>query len=140
MAAKMAPLLVTSQASSSAATDNIYGGGMNLRACPRVKFRNGYLVALLLCPGLNTVAKIWQQIVFAILAKENCQKCIEKIANIAKITNSTRIANCTKILLTNFCRNFKKNLFNRNCLQKSKKVCKNRKSNRKFHVNKKTPR
>ena len=26
----------------------------------------------------------------------NCQKCIEKIANIAKITNSTRIANCSK--------------------------------------------
>ena len=29
----------------------------------------------------------------------NCQKCIEKIANIAKITNLTRIANCSKTLL-----------------------------------------
>ena len=29
----------------------------------------------------------------------NCQKCIEKIANIAKITNSTRIAKCSKTLL-----------------------------------------
>ena len=32
---------------------------------------------------------------------------------------------------------FSKNMFNRNCLQKSKKVCKNRKSNKKFHCNKK---
>ena len=32
----------------------------------------------------------------------NCQKCIEKIANIAKITNSTRIANCSKTLLQIF--------------------------------------
>ena len=31
------------------------------------------------------------------------------------------IATCRKTLPTNFCRNFKKNLFNRNCLQKSKK-------------------
>ena len=31
-----------------------------------------------------------------------CQKCIEKIANIAKITNSTRIANCSKTLLQIF--------------------------------------
>ena len=29
----------------------------------------------------------------------NCQKCIEKIANIAKITNITRIPNCSKALL-----------------------------------------
>ena len=32
----------------------------------------------------------------------NCQKYIEKIANIAKITNSTRIANCSKTLLQIF--------------------------------------
>ena len=32
----------------------------------------------------------------------NCQKYIEKIANIAKITNSTRIANCRKTLLQMF--------------------------------------
>ena len=32
----------------------------------------------------------------------NCQKCIEKIANIAKITNLTRIANCSKTLLQIF--------------------------------------
>ena len=32
----------------------------------------------------------------------NCQKYIEKIANIAKITNSTRIANCRKTLLQIF--------------------------------------
>ena len=31
----------------------------------------------------------------------NCQKCIEKIANIAKI-NSTKIANCSKTLLQIF--------------------------------------
>ena len=35
---------------------------------------------------------------------------------------------------------FSKNMFNRNCLQKSKKVCKNRKSNKKFHCNKKKNR
>ena len=32
----------------------------------------------------------------------NCQKCIEKIANITKITNSTKIANCSKPLLQIF--------------------------------------
>ena len=32
----------------------------------------------------------------------NCQKCIEKIANIATITNSTRIANCSKTFLQIF--------------------------------------
>ena len=32
----------------------------------------------------------------------NCKKWIEKIANIAKITNSTRIANCSKTLLQIF--------------------------------------
>ena len=40
--------------------------------------------------------------------KTNCHKCIEKRANIAKITNSVRIASCSKTFLTNFCRNFSK--------------------------------
>ena len=51
--------------------------------------------------------------------KTNCQKCIEKIANIAKITNSTRIANCSKTLLLMFIAILAKNTFNRNCWQKS---------------------
>ena len=32
----------------------------------------------------------------------NCKKWLEKIENIAKITNSTRIANCSKTLLRIF--------------------------------------
>ena len=39
---------------------------------------------------------------------------------------------------TDFCRNFSKNMLNRNCLQKSK--IKNRKSNKEFHWNKKLHR
>ena len=69
----------------------------------------------------------------------NCQKCIEKIANIAKITNSTRIANCRKTLLTNFCRNFGKNMFNRNCLRKSKNSAKIAKVTRNFIATKRHP-
>ena len=35
--------------------------------------------------------------------KRNClQKCIEEIANMARITNSTRIKSCSKNLLANF--------------------------------------
>ena len=83
-----------------------------------------------LCPGLNTVAKNWLQIVVAILAKKLkgncCQKCVEEIENIAKIINSTMIESCSKNLLVTFCPNFSKNLFNRNCSQKSKEVFKNR--------------
>ena len=83
----------------------------------------------------NLVANCFRN--FGKKIKRTVRKCIEKIANIAKITNSIRIANCSKTFLTDFCRNFSKNFFNRNCLQKLKKVCKNLKSNKKFHCNKK---
>ena len=82
-------------------------------------------------------------IVFAILAKKDLGKLLSEmyrrkiIANIARITNSTRIESCSKTFLANFCRNFSKNMFSRNCLQKSKEVCTNRKSNKNFHCNKK---
>lgn len=46
------------------------------------------------------------------------QKCIEKIKNLTKTTSRS------KNLLANFCRNFSKNTFNRNYLQKSKKSAK----------------
>ena len=61
-------------------------------------------MTLYLCAGLNTVAKIWQQIVLAILAKKfnELSETYRKIANIAKITNSTRTANCSKTLLQMF--------------------------------------
>ena len=63
-----------------------------------------------------------------------------KIANIAKLTNSTRIASCSKTFLTNFFRNFSENLFNSNCSQKSRKgLQKSHISNKKFHCNKKHP-
>ena len=68
--------------------------------------------------------------------KRTVRKCIEKIATIAKITNS----NCKlqQIFLTDFCRNFSKNMFNRNCLQKKKNSAKIAiKSNKKFHCKKK---
>ena len=35
------------------------------------------------------------------------------------------------------CRNFSRNMFNGNSFQKSKEVCKNGKSNKKFHCNEK---
>lgn len=69
-----------------------------------------------LSPGLNTGQK---------RIKGNCfQKCIEEIANIAGITNSTRIASCGKNLLANFSRNFSKNMLEIACrnLKKSAKV------------------
>ena len=97
-----------------------------------------------LCPGLNAVAKTCQQIVFTILGKRfegNCyQKCIEETANIVRITNSTRIASCSKNLLANnYLLQFQQKHVNRNCLQKSKEVCQNRRSNKKFHWHKKHP-
>ena len=61
--------------------------------------------------------------------KTNCHKCIEKRANIAKITNSIRIASCSKTFLTNFCRNFSKQTelcsIEIACRNR-KKACKNR--------------
>ena len=97
-----------------------------------------------LCPGLNAVAKTCQQIVFTILGKRfegNCyQKCIEETANIVRITNSTRIASCSKnFLANNYLLQFQQKHVNRNCLQKSKEVCQNRRSNKKFHWHKKHP-
>ena len=97
-----------------------------------------------LCPGLNAVAKTCQQIVFTILGKRfegNCyQKCIEEAANIVRITNSTRIASCSKNLLANnYLLQFQQKHVNRNCLQKSKEVCQNRRSNKKFHQHEKHP-
>ena len=70
--------------------------------------------------------------------KRTVRKCIEKIATIAKITNS----NCKlqQIFLTDFCRNFSKNMFNRNCLQKKKNSAKIAKVTRNFIARKKTPR
>ena len=89
-----------------------------------------------LCPGLNGLAKIGQQIVFAILAKkiwrELLSQMYREIANKARITNSTRTASCSKNLS-------QKHMFHKNCSQKSKEVCKNRKSNKKFHCNQKYP-
>ena len=62
-----------------------------------------------------------------------------EIANLARTTNSTRIASCNKNVVANFCLNVIKNMFNRNCLNNSKRVCNNRKSNKKFYWNNKTP-
>ena len=51
---------------------------------------------------IERTLKVCKQIVFATLAKKKrikghcCQKCIEEIANIVRITNSTRIACCSK--------------------------------------------
>ena len=49
-------------------------------------------------------------------------------------------ANCSKFFLTDFCRNFSKNMFNRNCLQKKKNSAKIAKVTRNFIARKKTPR
>ena len=54
----------------------------------------------------NLVANCFRN--FSKKKKTNSHKCIEKRANIAKITNSIRIASCSKTFLTNFCRNFSK--------------------------------
>ena len=62
-------------------------------------------IALHLFPGLNTVAKLWQQIVLAILAKKikRTVRYVQKKQQIQqKITNSTRLANCGKTLLQMF--------------------------------------
>ena len=56
----------------------------------------------------------------------------KKIANIAKITNSTRIAHCSKTLLQMFAAI----LANIDLIEIA---CKNRKSNKKFHCTKKHP-
>ena len=71
-----------------------------------------------LSPGLNTGQKRF---------KGNCfQKYIEGIANIARVTNSTRIASCSKNFLANFSRNFSKNMLEIACrnLKKSAKIAK----------------
>ena len=63
-----------------------------------------------------------------------------EIVNLARITNSTGIASCNKNVVVNFCLNVIKNLFNRNCSKNSKKVCENRKSDKKVYWNNnKTP-
>ena len=58
----------------------------------------------------------------------NCQKYTEKIANIAKITNSTRIANCSKTLHQIFVAILEKigliEIACRNLLFKSSKIAK----------------
>ena len=62
-------------------------------------------IALHSCPGLNTVAKLWQQIVLVILAKKikRTVRNVQKKQQIQqKITNSTRLANCSKTLLQMF--------------------------------------
>ena len=75
----------------------------------------------------NLVANCFRN--FSTKNKTNCQECIEKRANIAKITNSIRIASCSKTFLTNFCRNFSKQTelcsIEIACRNR-KKACKNR--------------
>ena len=65
-------------------------------------------------------AQFWQK-------RYGCQKRIEEIANIARMTNSTRIASCSKNLVANFCCSYSKNMFNRNCSQKFKSLQKSQK-------------
>ena len=87
-----------------------------------------YLAALHLCPGSNTVAKISQQIVLAILAtKKELKKLSEMCRKHRKHSKNNKFNKDCKLqqnFATNFCRNSSKNMFNRNCLQKSRKIAK----------------
>ena len=59
----------------------------------------------------NKSCKPWQKLASKFLLQfqqKKIQKCIEKIANIARIRNSTRIARCSRNLLANFSRNLAK--------------------------------
>ena len=60
---------------------------------------------------INKSCKPWQKLASKFLSQfqqKKIQKCIEKIANIARITNSTRIARCSRNLLANFSRSLGK--------------------------------
>ena len=62
-----------------------------------------------------------------------------KNSKYSKNNKFNKVANCRKTLLTNFCRNFSKNMFNRNWLRKSQNSAKIAKVTRNFIATKRYP-